>query len=792
MESNSDYSIDGKYSMHNSIIGVFKENNNRTKSGIVLSKIKDDDNENDNDYDNDEEEDEEISDINPNSFIEDNDDYDFISNITQGINNNYNNSKSNLNEEEYEEESDDYDNYRLIERKENSFDTAIIDKCLYRTKIPEENISTDINIGFTQMVDKYIKKSYDEPYYINNRMLEILMVAEKPSLAKVITKILGGKDYKIHFYESITVYTFKRLFKGKKANFTVASVLGHIYQDAFDDYDEDIEIKDLYNEKIIKTIKKNKDNERIKKLNIPKFLRKIAEGKDILCLWLDCDPEGENICYEVIHNVYPYMNIRDYQQIYRAKFNSLTKKDIRDSFHNLYDYPNKSLSMAVDARSIIDFKVGVCFTKLFSDKILKHIRKYNIPGYVKRVMSYGPCQTPTLWFCVKRFKERKKNIPKSYYQIFIEIEDDKGEVYKLYMNKKFDSKKEVLKRMNKVKYNFYADLISIQQKKKRKPSPGGLKTLSMLKMASLQLGLSPFEASSDAQQLYMNGLISYPRTKSTKYSENFDFESSLKMFKNNIHFTPKINELIENFDKKDVDFAIDDDQGGHEPIIPTLSTTKENISSRLNWDLYKCICMYYFASLSPDLEYINREYVFAIEDYKLKLNLSKIIKEGFLKFLPVNNIKFVNNFPSFQEEKHYKIVNIDYEKNYYTQLNYLTEAELIDEMEKNHIGTDGSTPSHIKNLSSRKYVRINENRRIIPTKLGVVLIDSLNEVVPDIVKPENRARIEEYVKQIEMGEKSFKEAIDSALDFYKGKLSYCIFKIDNIKEEFKKYFDFYD
>ena len=202
--------------------------------------------------------------------------------------------------------------------------------------------------------------------------------------------------------------------------------------------------------------------------------------------------------------------------------------------------------------------------------------------------------------------------------------------------------------------------------------------------------------------------------------------------------------------------------------------------------------MYYFASLSPDLEYINREYVFAIEDYKLKLNLSKIIKEGFLKFLPVNNIKFVNNFPSFQEEKHYKIVNIDYEKNYYTQLNYLTEAELIDEMEKNHIGTDGSTPSHIKNLSSRKYVRINENRRIIPTKLGVVLIDSLNEVVPDIVKPENRARIEEYVKQIEMGEKSFKEAIDSALDFYKGKLSYCIFKIDNIKEEFKKYFEFYD
>jgi DNA topoisomerase-3 len=393
---------------------------------------------------------------------------------------------------------------------------------------------------------------------------------------------------------------------------------------------------------------------------------------------------------------------------------------------------------------------------------------------------------------VKRLKERKKNVQKSYYQIFIEIEDGNGEIYKLYMNKKFDSKKEVLKRMDKVKFNFYANLKKIKLKKKKMPSPSGLKTLTMLKMASLQLGLSPSDASNDAQKLYMHGLISYPRTKSTKYSENFDFKSNLRMFTYNTHFSKKVNELLENFDIRNIDFSKGDDQGGHEPIIPTSSITEEKIPKRLNWDLYECICLYYFASLSPDLEYLNKEYVFHVGDYKLKLNLSKIIKEGFLKFLPLNNIKFVERFPLFEEDKHYKIVNIDYEKKYYPQLNYLTEAELIDEMEKNHIGTDGSTPSHIKNLSARGYVRINENRRIIPTKLGVALIDSLNNVVPDIVKPENRANIEEFVKGIELGEKSFKEVIDSALNFYKGKLKYCCYKIDDIKDEFKKYFEFFN
>ena len=45
-------------------------------------------------------------------------------------------------------------------------------------------------------------------------------------------------------------------------------------------------------------------------------------------------------------------------------------------------------------------------------------------------MSYGPCQTPTLWFCVQRAKEKKKYKSTSYYRIYIEIEDEK----KMYIN----------------------------------------------------------------------------------------------------------------------------------------------------------------------------------------------------------------------------------------------------------------------------------------------------------------------------------------------------------------------
>ena len=135
--------------------------------------------------------------------------------------------------------------------------------------------------------------------------------------------------------------------------------------------------------------------------------------------------------------------------------------------------------------------------------------------------------------------------------------------------------------------------------------------------------------------------------------------------------------------------------------------------------------------------------------------------------MPLKNKEFVDDFPSLKENKHYRIVNIDYEKYIYPQSQYLTEAELISQMEKQNIGTDGSIPTHIRNLIKRRYARVDEHKRIIPTKLGITFIEALEQIAPQIIKPENRAKIEKNVKQIEIGEKTFEETIEIALDFYK-------------------------
>lgn len=65
-------------------------------------------------------------------------------------------------------------------------------------------------------------------------------------------------------------------------------------------------------------------------------------------------------------------------------------------------------------------------------------------------------------------------------------------------------------------------VVSVVSKEKAKPRPAALNTVELMKVASAGLGLSPHSAMVLAERLYIQGYISYPRTETTSYSENFD------------------------------------------------------------------------------------------------------------------------------------------------------------------------------------------------------------------------------------------------------------------------------
>ena len=78
--------------------------------------------------------------------------------------------------------------------------------------------------------------------------------------------------------------------------------------------------------------------------NLIRHLKREAEGVEYLVLWLDNDKEGENICFEVIDTVLTSMKKTAFQQVFRAKFSSITRKDILFAFESLSEEPNKNQS----------------------------------------------------------------------------------------------------------------------------------------------------------------------------------------------------------------------------------------------------------------------------------------------------------------------------------------------------------------------------------------------------------------------------------------------------------------
>lgn len=103
-------------------------------------------------------------------------------------------------------------------------------------------------------------------------------------------------------------------------------------------------------------------NEATSKLRMPAFLAAEARGADYIVLWLDCDKEGENICFEVLDCVRDSMKRMDKKAVYRAKFSSITDKDIVAAMNSLGE-PDENQSRSVDARQELDLRIGCAFTR---------------------------------------------------------------------------------------------------------------------------------------------------------------------------------------------------------------------------------------------------------------------------------------------------------------------------------------------------------------------------------------------------------------------------------------------
>ena len=93
-----------------------------------------------------------------------------------------------------------------------------------------------------------------------------------------------------------------------------------------------------------------------------------ADGCTHLFLWLDCDREGENICFEVLRVLRAEGFFASDESVFRAKFSSLTDVELRRAWQRP-GRPNKAESDSVDARQELDLKIGCSFTRFLTRQL---------------------------------------------------------------------------------------------------------------------------------------------------------------------------------------------------------------------------------------------------------------------------------------------------------------------------------------------------------------------------------------------------------------------------------------
>lgn len=567
-----------------------------------------------------------------------------------------------------------------------------------------------------------------------------LIICEKNIAARRIAYILSDGNYKQGRIAGIPYYSFD--------NHVVVGLKGHIMKlDYPEEYSKwnDITPKNLID---VKPIKK------ILSPSIARALKEIAKNVKEVIIATDYDREGELIGVEVL-NLLP-KNV----EIKRARFSAITSYEIKKAFENLgsVDY---NLSKSAEARQYIDLIWGASLTRFISISS-------NQLG--KDFLSVGRVQTPTLALIVEKEKEIKNFIPKTYWIIKLNMQKN-GITFEL-KSDKIEDENEAKALYEKIKKESHAIVKKFLKQLVKEYPPHPFDTTTFLKDASY-LGFSASNAMKLAEELYMNGCISYPRTDNTVYPP-LPFDSILKKLEKIM--PSEIEEVRKMRRSKPVrgkKMAHD-----HPPIHPVDACKLEGEHKKI----YELIAKRFLATISKDATIEEKNVEMSVKNHLFRGKGVKIIEENWRKVYPYYKIK-QSEIPDMEENEKVKIVASKIKKDETKPPKRYTQGSLIVEMEKLGLGTKSTRHEIIGKLYRRNYIR---GKSIAPSPAGMAVTEALKKGAEIITKPDMTAILEKDMNEIAEGKKTFEEVVEESKKILRDAFKILEGKKDIIAKEIKE------
>lgn len=552
-----------------------------------------------------------------------------------------------------------------------------------------------------------------------------LVIAEKPSVAISIAKVIGAKNKKDGYYEG----------NGYKVSWCVGHLIQMANPDAYDEKYAKWNIEDLpivpsdYKYEVAKSTK-NQFN----------IIKKLMNDKEIDTIINACDAgrEGESIFRLV------YSEAKCKKKMQRLWISSMEDSAIKEGFSNLKngeDYDN--LFESAQARAIADWLVGMNISRLYS-------------CLYKQNYSVGRVQTPTLAMIVKRDDEITNFKKEKYYTVELSINgftlstdriDDEVAAEQL--------------------INLVGDKIEItdviQKEKITKPDlPFDLTTLQ--RECNKYFGYSAKQTLDYAQSLYEKKLITYPRTDSRCLTEDMITSTVNNILGKNDFDTGRIKTVFNS--KKVTD---------HHAIIPTISSLKEDVSELplSEAKVYFLISDKFHASVGYPLVESTTKIIAEFDGFEFTSSGKVIKDEGFSKYLKEYMTKKSGDIvlPDVGVGDVLAIESKEVKEKYTQPPKHFTEDTLLKsmeiagndalekgvEVERKGLGTPATRAGIIENLIFKGFVE-RDKKNLIATHKGISLVT----IVSDTFKSaETTAKWEMELSDIAQGKSSKKEFLDA-------------------------------
>jgi DNA topoisomerase-1 len=558
-----------------------------------------------------------------------------------------------------------------------------------------------------------------------SKMSKTLVICEKNIAAKRIAYFLSNGEAKSTKVEKTPVYKFT---KDNKL-WIIVGLRGHIisldYPPGFNQW------KKISPQKLINIEPCKKVNEK----SISSALESLVDENPFLIIATDFDREGELIGAEVIELLKSYN--KNINKIKRAKFSAITNQEISNAFDKLVDV-DYNLSNAGEARQHIDLVWGAVLTRFIS-------LTSNRLG--KDFLSIGRVQSPTLALLVKREKEIKNFEPKIFWKIIATLKKKK-EFEAIHCDGQIWEEKQAKNIYDTVKSSKKATIKEVKKTINKEFPPSPFSTTTFLQSAS-PLGFSATKAMSIAEELYMAGLISYPRTDNTVYPSSLNIKGILEKLSKS-SFSNEVQEVVNNGRKYPTRGK--KQTTDHPPIHPVEIPFNKNLSTDQG-KIYELICRRFLATLAKDAISETCDVLIEISGEDFKTSGYRLIEPNWRSIYIYFKEKR-KQLPELENKEVVDISKIKLKEDKTKPPKRYSQGALIAKMEQLSLGTKSTRHEIINKLYGRKYI---SGSPPVPTSTAIAVIDALADY--DVVKPKMTSVLENDMSDIAEGKQTLEEIV---------------------------------